>query len=494
MRAPSLALALSSLALAACTSRDASTPLAPAVATEAKTVSRIRRPSPPINVTATAGVASAQLSWTPGSNNGSAITYFTVRSTPATTPLRLTAPVTVATVTGLTSGVSYTFTVTATNAAGESSPSTPSNAVVPKDTSVTPPPPLPNGGRWVTAYYAGYQRALYPEAAVDFQHLTHLVVSRIVPTSSGGLVTNFDIDPVAGPAMARDLTSRAHAAGRKAILMVGGAGTHDAWVGAASAANRATFIANLLRTMDSYGFDGLDLDWEPIQDTDQPAVLALLQALRTARPAMLLTIPVGWVSVNFPGVIGSWYAQIAPLVDQMNVMTYGMAGPWPGWVSWHSSALFDEAGNRPSSVASSLARYVAVGVPRGKLGGGIAFSGSCWRGVSAPRQSITSASLVAGDNTMSYTNIMQSYYATSARQWDGAAQAPWLGFALPTGPAGCTFISYEDTQSIGAKGTWLKSAGYGGAIIWTVNQGYLPWAASGSRDPLLVAAFDAIVP
>lgn len=493
MRSSSRFLAFVSLALAACAPADAPTPLAPTVASEAKVSRRVRRPSPPTNVVATAAVASARLSWTPGSDGGAAITYFTVRSTPVTTALRINAPATSANVSGLTNGVSYTFTVTATNAAGESSASLPSNAVVPMDTTPPPPPP-PSTGRWVSAYYAGYQRALYPESAVDFSHLTHLVVSRVVPTSTGGLVTNFDIDAVNGPAMARNLASRAHAAGRKAILMVGGAGTHDAWVGAASAANRATFVATLLGAMDAYGYDGLDLDWEPIQDVDQPNVLALLQALRVARPTMLLTIPVGWVSINFPGVIGSWYAQVAPLVDQMNVMTYGMAGPWPGWVSWHSSALFDEAANRPSSVSASLARYVAVGVPRGKLGGGIAFSGSCWRGVTGPRQSISGASLVAGDNTMSYTNIMQSYYTAASRQYDAVAQAPWLGFSQATGPAGCTFVSYEDAQSIASKGAWLKSGGYGGAIIWTVNQGYLPWAPAGSRDPLLAATYDAIVP
>ncbi|HEX5830373.1 MAG TPA: hypothetical protein VFY16_05280 [Gemmatimonadaceae bacterium] len=66
---------------------------------------------------------------------------------------------------------------------------------------------------------------------------------------------------------------------------------------------------------DSLGYDGIDVDWEPINAEDRAPLLALLQELRAARPGMLLTIPVGWVNTNFAGTVDSWYAQVAQVEE-----------------------------------------------------------------------------------------------------------------------------------------------------------------------------------
>lgn len=73
---------------------------------------------------------SASVSFTaPASNGGSAITGYTVTSTPGNiTATGATSPIVV---TGLTNGTSYTFTVHATNAVGNGPESVASNAVTP---------------------------------------------------------------------------------------------------------------------------------------------------------------------------------------------------------------------------------------------------------------------------------------------------------------------------------------------------------------------------
>jgi hypothetical protein len=88
-------------------------------------------------VNATAGVASASIAWNaPVSNGGSNITLYTITSTPGSyTATSTTATLTV--VNGLTPGVSYTFTIVATNAAGNS----PSSLASPSVTIFTPPGP-----------------------------------------------------------------------------------------------------------------------------------------------------------------------------------------------------------------------------------------------------------------------------------------------------------------------------------------------------------------
>jgi uncharacterized repeat protein (TIGR01451 family) len=90
-------------------------------------------PSAPSNVVAVRGNASASLSFTaPASNGGSAITAYTAISSPAGgTSSCQTPPATACTVSGLINGQSYTFTVTATNSAGTSTPSLASNAITP---------------------------------------------------------------------------------------------------------------------------------------------------------------------------------------------------------------------------------------------------------------------------------------------------------------------------------------------------------------------------
>jgi len=339
--------------------------------------------------------------------------------------------------------------------------------------------------RWVAGYYVGYERDLYPVGEIDFSAVTHLMVGRARPLADGSVTTDFDIDAVNGPLWAQSAVDAAHGAGRRAILMVGGAGEIDGWRSAAAAAHRATFVANLLAVVDEFGFDGLDLDWEPLEDGDRADFLALAEALRGARPSLLLTVPIGWMNSNFADPPDPYWGQIAPLFDRFDVMTYDMAGPWDGWESWHNSALYGETPTTPSSVASSVAFYLASGVPAARLGVGIAFYGYCWQGVTAPHQ--LGGSIAASDGTMSYATIIDNYYSPSLRVWDTTARVPYLSSTPPLGDAGCNFVSYEDAESIAEKGALVRAQGLGGTIIWTISQGHFADRPPGERDPLLDA-------
>ena len=349
---------------------------------------------------------------------------------------------------------------------------------------VSQQPPRSSAQRWSMGYFVGYLHRRYPLESVNWDSLTHMAVGAALPRSDGSLDTTFFQDATAGPAWAKRVVAAAHEHDRKAILMLGGAGYKSGFSGAISGANRARFITNLLRVVDEYGFDGVDVDLEPLVETDGPNLMAFSRELRAARPSLLMTIPISAVNDNRPVQTQLSYLRELPRhYDQLNVMSYGLTSTWRGWRSWHTTPLSGAKPTTPMSVASSVEAYLRAGIPAAKLGMGVGFYGACYRGVTGPNQTSPSMTIVADDNKMSIANVMRDYYQSSLVTWDNEAQAPYLSSPTPIGPLGCTFIPFENERSLALKMRYAQSKGLGGIIIWNVNEGYLSPATG--QDALL---------
>jgi len=95
-------------------------------------------PGAPTGAIAVAGDASVSVSWVAPSDSGSYPTStYQVTSAPGGRSCLVGAPALTCTVSGLTNGISYTFTARALNGAGWGAWSRPSNAVTPSATPVT---------------------------------------------------------------------------------------------------------------------------------------------------------------------------------------------------------------------------------------------------------------------------------------------------------------------------------------------------------------------
>ncbi|MGE3544000.1 MAG: glycosyl hydrolase family 18 protein, partial [Kofleriaceae bacterium] len=346
-------------------------------------------------------------------------------------------------------------------------------------------------GRWVLGYYVGYDIDRYPIEDIDWSAMTHVAFAPLLVAGDRSIDLSFFDQHGMGEQHARQISQAARAAGVTSLLMLGGAGGGANIANAADDQHRAAFVTALLATMDDLGYDGIDLDWE--DDVNLDDLVSLAEDLRAARPSIVLTYPGGPVNTNYQSV-DPRMVQLAAALDQFNVQTYypTTAITGGGWQSWFLSPLDGRSGSTPISIKDTFDQYVAAGIPRAKLGMGTAFYAICYTGgVTGPRQSTEgNVEITGGDNNYPLSALFaagSTYDTASAaeRKRDDIAKQPYLSFASPVNDPHCggstQYISFEDETSIADKGAFAKANGYGGIIVWTINEGWLPVNAVGGR-------------
>jgi len=334
----------------------------------------------------------------------------------------------------------------------------------------------------------GYQRDMLPPENIDWNGLTHIAMGAVTANADGTVNTDFYIDNTRGPALARQISTLAHQHNKKAILMLGGA-QNGAAIRSAVTDHRAAFIANIVSTMNDLGYDGVDLDWE--DDVDLVLFETFAKELRQAAPGKIITLPGGAINGNYM-TVDPQLVKVVKYVDQFNLMTYYPSTAWAGdgWDSWHNCPLKGAKGSTPVSIEDSFARYNASGIPKEKLGMGVGFYAIGYNGgITAPNQPTSSGDIVGGDNTYPLSELFGTggAYDQQYRRWDGSAVEPYLSLPQPDS-FGAKYVSFEDEQSLIAKGEYARENGYGGIIIWTINQGYV---ASHAEPNFLMEALRA---
>src|SRR5579862_4713977 len=236
-----------------------------------------------------------------------------------------------------------------------------------------------HAGLWNSAYYAGWMQNQLPVRDVDFTAMTHVIHFAVVPRADGTLDGGTNGVTAVN---STDIVTRAHAAGIKVLICVGGENSAAGFRSACSDANRSRFVSNLVNFLQSYKYDGVDLDWEPLEATDASRFTSLVDdlcdALKVVTPRPLLTAAVG----SQP----SLFAMLQSKFDQINLMTYSFSGAWPGWLTWYNAPIYDGGHRFPTtgqlapSVDGVVSNFLSHGVAASKLGIGICFYGCVWSG------------------------------------------------------------------------------------------------------------------
>ncbi len=234
-------------------------------------------------------------------------------------------------------------------------------------------------------------------------------------------------------------------------------------------------------------FDGIDVDWEfpvtgglftgrPEDTANFTAVLAeFRRQLDAVRPGLQLSIATGSSPKAYTNI---QLAQVSPYLDHINIMTYDMHGSWDPTTNFHS-ALYNQSANPAKTLHDStheaVQGHLAAGAPASKLIVGVPFYGRGWQGTQAGPAGDGLYQYAWGaawgnSDTTSASGMFDYFYIRSALEPSGVkrrhpeAQVPYLYNA-----ANGLWVSYDDPVSLGVKGDYINNNELGGAMIWELS-------------------------
>jgi GH18 family chitinase len=337
--------------------------------------------------------------------------------------------------------------------------------------------------QWSMGYYAAVGDPALPVAAIRWNGLTHVAHASANVNADGTL--DLSIWQVSSTAVA--LVTAAHANSVKVLLTISQAGKTE--IQQAVSSNLSALVTNIMTVVSTYGYDGMDIDWEPfVGSTNGSSMTALAQALRLALGSRLLTVdmedPTWWAANQ------SNYSYF----DRLSAMTYGMSGERPvNGPAWHNSALHCSGSDTYSCLDNMGTLWLNAGVSANKLNLGLPFYGDKWsggvlasdpaQGISGPRQTWPTGHGPTWTESFNYNAIVPMITGQNYT-WDPSAVVPYINH-IGTTPSAYWYLTYDNPQSIQAKVQYIIAQNFGGWIIWHLGMDYM--AGNPHPHPLLDA-------
>ncbi|KAK0569581.1 hypothetical protein OC861_000761 [Tilletia horrida] len=245
-----------------------------------------------------------------------------------------------------------------------------------------------------------------------------------------------------------------------------------------SAANTNTFINSALSVMQTYGFDGIDIDWEyPGADdrggvpADRANYVKFMTSLNNAFKSGGRSYGVTWTAPS-----SYWYLQhfdlqgLTAVTDWINLMTYDLHGVWDGVDPYIGPYLL--AHTNLSEIMQSVDLFARNEIPMSKITLGMGFYGRSFTmadpSCSDPGCPFSGAGRPLGSSveggTESYADILTFIADGGVSVFDEQAAVKYLTYG------GDQWVSYDDADTFLLKMNYANSICIGGTMIWSVDQ------------------------
>ena len=313
----------------------------------------------------------------------------------------------------------------------------------------------------VLAYFTEYTETL-PEVTL----LTHINYAhgrfKNPSTGDGGIViTESSKAPISKVVALKSVNPRL-----KVCLMIGGWGGHaDGFsMMARDAAKRTEFCQSVKSLLEKNKMDGVDIDWEyPTQSADgetgcDPSDTKNFNlVLKELRETLGQDKIISFASSSSAKYVD--WPEAMKYLDYVNVMTYDMGAAPNG----HNSPLHKSAKFNHRAWDESVEAHLKGGVPKDRMVMGVPFYGK--------------AEKSPADGTKIFEYSVKYYEIPDIlekgtykgkplarpvqRMWEPTSMVPYLQDL-----AGKNVLSYDDPESVAAKGAYVKANNHLGAMFW----------------------------
>ncbi|XP_012216718.2 probable chitinase 2 [Linepithema humile] len=313
------------------------------------------------------------------------------------------------------------------------------------------------------------------------EHCTHLIYAFAGINASDWTIRS--LDPWAdmekdGVGNYRKMTAL-HKQGVKVLLGVGGwnEGSANYSKMAASPDSRKAFVASTFKFLNTYGFDGLDLDWEYPGSRggalyDKQNFVSLVKELRDIfKNRFLLTAAISAANQT----INTAYdiPEISKYLDHIHVMAYDYHGAWDKQVLPNSPLRSTDG----LSVENTITYLLRQGAPADKLVLGLAMYGRTFNLTKIPESLKVSPiglpSLDTGfkgpytsqEGFMGFNEICEAlvfYPQDWTTGWDNHSST---AYAIKKD----NVVVYDDHKAMIAKVEYVKKQNLAGVMIWSID-------------------------